>query len=103
MGHQYKMLQKLPESMNARNLKVLRSPITNKRVQVYEAIPLVETIITVLVDDDIIWGNTILRYSCPQIWRHLPELPQHLFLGGSQDLFSRIIAEDIEGRVATAS
>jgi hypothetical protein len=67
MGHQYKILQILSELMNVRNHKVLRSPIASKRVQICEAIPLVETSITVLVDDDVAWLTTTFPYiqRCP--------------------------------------
>jgi hypothetical protein len=48
--------------MNARNLKVLQSPVASKRLQVYRAIPLVKTSITVMANDDVIWPRTILTW-----------------------------------------
>jgi hypothetical protein len=39
--------------MNTDNLKVLEISVANKRVQVCEAIPLVKTPVTVMVDDDV--------------------------------------------------
>ena len=60
--HSYKDLQKLCKSMNARNLKVLQSPVASKRLQVCRAIPLVRTSITVMADDDVIWPRTILPW-----------------------------------------
>jgi cellulose synthase/poly-beta-1,6-N-acetylglucosamine synthase-like glycosyltransferase len=60
--HPYQALQKLCKSMNARNLKVLQSPVASKRLQVCRAIPLVKTAITVMADDDVIWPSTILPW-----------------------------------------
>lgn len=60
--HPYKALQKVCKSMNAKNLKVLKSPVTSKRLQVCRAIPLVKTSITVMADDDVIWPKTILPW-----------------------------------------
>ncbi|KAH6704151.1 polysaccharide synthase Cps1p [Leptodontidium sp. MPI-SDFR-AT-0119] len=48
--------------MNASNLRVLKVPVANKRLQVCEAIPLVKTLITVLADDDVIWPTTIMHW-----------------------------------------
>jgi cellulose synthase/poly-beta-1,6-N-acetylglucosamine synthase-like glycosyltransferase len=60
--HQYKTLQKFSESMNARNLKVLKIPVANKRLQVCKAIPFVKTRITVMADDDVTWPSTIFPW-----------------------------------------
>jgi len=46
--------------MNADNLKVLQVAEPNKRLQMCKAIPMVETIFTILVDDDVIWPGTII-------------------------------------------
>jgi hypothetical protein len=48
--------------MNTGNLKVLEISVANKRVQVCEAIPLVKTPVTVMVDDDVTWPSTILPW-----------------------------------------
>jgi hypothetical protein len=60
--HPYEALQKLCKSMNARNIKVLKSPVASKRLQVCTAIPFVKTSITVMADDDVIWPSTILPW-----------------------------------------
>jgi cellulose synthase/poly-beta-1,6-N-acetylglucosamine synthase-like glycosyltransferase len=60
--HPYKVLNTLCKSMNARNIKVLKSPVASKRLQVCVAIPLVKTSITVMADDDVIWPRTILPW-----------------------------------------
>jgi hypothetical protein len=48
--------------MNIRKLKVLESPVANKRLQVCIAIPLVKTPITVMADNDVTWPSTILPW-----------------------------------------
>ena len=58
----YESVQKLSESMNLSNLTVVKIPVASKRFQVCEAIPLVETLITVMADDDVIWPSTILPW-----------------------------------------
>jgi hypothetical protein len=47
----YEALQKFAQSIYGKNIQVLRTPVANKRLQVCKAIPLIETPITVLVDD----------------------------------------------------
>jgi hypothetical protein len=44
--------------MNAGNLKVLKIPVANKRLQVCEAIAFVKTRITVIADDDVTWPSS---------------------------------------------
>jgi cellulose synthase/poly-beta-1,6-N-acetylglucosamine synthase-like glycosyltransferase len=62
----YKILQKFSRSMNANRLqlevKVLKIPVANKRLQVCKALPFVKTRIMVMVDDDVIWPSTILPW-----------------------------------------
>lgn len=48
--------------MNARNLKVFKVPVANKRLQVCKAIPFVKTLITVIADDDVIWPSTMFPW-----------------------------------------
>ena len=60
--HQYKTIRTLCKSLNSRILKVLQSPVASKRLQVCRAIPLVNTSITVMADDDVIWPSTILPW-----------------------------------------
>jgi hypothetical protein len=48
--------------MNTRKLKVLESPVISKRLQVCIAIPLIKTLITIMVNDDVIWPSTILPW-----------------------------------------
>lgn len=60
--YHFETLQKWSKSMDASNLKVLKVPAANKRLQVREAIPLVKTLITVLADDDVIWPTTIMPW-----------------------------------------
>ncbi|TVY12794.1 Hyaluronan synthase 2 [Lachnellula arida] len=55
-------LQIFVQSINEKNLYVLHVPVANKRLQVCQAIPLIKTSITVIVDDDVIWPRTILPW-----------------------------------------
>ncbi|MCJ1356464.1 MAG: Type 2 glycosyltransferase [Icmadophila ericetorum] len=48
--------------MNARNLKVLKVPVANKRLQVCKAVPFVKTRITIMADDDVTWPSTIFPW-----------------------------------------
>ncbi|ORY19078.1 hypothetical protein BCR34DRAFT_452916, partial [Clohesyomyces aquaticus] len=43
-------------------IEVLSIPLLNKRRQVSRAIPEVRTSITILVDNDVVWPHTFLRY-----------------------------------------
>jgi hypothetical protein len=60
--HQHKTIRTLCKSLNSRILKVLQCPVASKRLQVCRAIPLVNTSITVIADDDVIWPSTILPW-----------------------------------------
>jgi len=61
--HQYTTLRKFSKAMNASNLKVLKIPVANKRLQVCKAILFVKTRITaVMADDDVTWPSTILPW-----------------------------------------
>ncbi|CAL3963696.1 unnamed protein product [Diplocarpon coronariae] len=55
-------LWKFSKSMNARNRKVLKVPVANKRLQVCKAVPFVKTRITVMADDDVIWPSTMFPW-----------------------------------------
>ncbi|OAA46961.1 hypothetical protein NOR_02597 [Metarhizium rileyi] len=55
-------LARLAKSLGHSNVKVLSSPIANKRLQVCEAIPNVETAITIMADDDVTWPSTMLPW-----------------------------------------
>ncbi|KAH8728907.1 hypothetical protein GQ44DRAFT_737121 [Phaeosphaeriaceae sp. PMI808] len=48
--------------MNSRNLKVPKVPVANKRLKVRQAVPIVETRITVMADDDVTWPSTIFPW-----------------------------------------
>ncbi|KAL5313002.1 hypothetical protein ACEPPN_019428 [Leptodophora sp. 'Broadleaf-Isolate-01'] len=60
--HQYATLRKFSKSMSASNLKVLKIPVANKRLQVCKAVPFVKTRITVMADDDVTWPRTIFPW-----------------------------------------
>ncbi|ORY57741.1 polysaccharide synthase [Pseudomassariella vexata] len=55
-------LQKLAESLSTPNVRVLWTPIANKRLQVCEALPQVSTKITIMADDDVTWPSTLLPW-----------------------------------------
>lgn len=57
-----KALNHLAESLGNPNVRVLRTPIANKRLQVCEALPKVKTPITVMADDDVTWPSTMLPW-----------------------------------------
>jgi hypothetical protein len=61
-AYQYRTLWKFSKSMNAKNLKVLKVPVANKRLQVCEAVPFVKTRITVMADDDVTWPSTMFPW-----------------------------------------
>jgi cellulose synthase/poly-beta-1,6-N-acetylglucosamine synthase-like glycosyltransferase len=48
--------------MNASNLKVFSVPVANKRQQICEVIPMVQTNIVILCDDDVTWPKTMLPW-----------------------------------------
>ncbi|TGJ86408.1 hypothetical protein E0Z10_g2359 [Xylaria hypoxylon] len=56
-------LEKLAKSLpTPENVRVLFTPIANKRLQVCEALPNVRTEITVMADDDVTWPTTLLPW-----------------------------------------
>ncbi|KAH8653946.1 hypothetical protein BGZ60DRAFT_533043 [Tricladium varicosporioides] len=60
--NQYNIIRNLCQSINVRNLTVFQSPVASKRLQVCKAIPLVETSITVMADDDVTWPSTTIPW-----------------------------------------
>jgi len=59
---EYSILQEFCRAINAKNLKALMIPVANKRLQLCQAIPKVETDIVVLADGDVTWPSTILPW-----------------------------------------
>ena len=55
-------LQKLCESLNIFDVKVLGAQKANKRLQMVQGIKTVQTAITVFADDDVFWPKTFLTY-----------------------------------------
>ncbi|KAI1743410.1 glycosyltransferase family 2 protein [Xylaria scruposa] len=59
-------LEKLGASLkkltSTQSVRVLFTPIANKRLQVCEALPNVNTAITVMADDDVTWPSTLLPW-----------------------------------------
>ncbi|EQK98446.1 glycosyltransferase family 2 protein [Ophiocordyceps sinensis CO18] len=55
-------LERLTRSLGRNNIRVLDTPIANKRLQVCEALPNVRTAITVMADDDVTWPSTMLPW-----------------------------------------
>jgi hypothetical protein len=55
-------LQYLADSMGRKNIRVLFTPIANKRLQVCEALPRVTTPITIMADDDVTWPSTLMPW-----------------------------------------
>ncbi|KAI1131783.1 polysaccharide synthase [Nemania abortiva] len=61
--YKYAELEKLAKSLSAPNkVRVLFTPIANKRLQVCEALPEVTTKITIMADDDVTWPSTLLPW-----------------------------------------
>lgn len=58
----YSDLQALAKTLGSPNVRVLHSPIANKRLQVCEALPKVRTAITIMADDDVTWPSTLLPW-----------------------------------------
>jgi len=58
----YIALQKFTSSLKDPRITVYYTRIANKRIQLREAIPRVNTQITILVDDDVTWPTTILPW-----------------------------------------
>ncbi|KAF5009469.1 hypothetical protein FDECE_4314 [Fusarium decemcellulare] len=57
-----KDLQRLADSLAFPKVRVLDTPIANKRLQVCEALPKVETPITIMADDDVTWPSTLMPW-----------------------------------------
>ncbi|KAL7762315.1 hypothetical protein ACKLNR_008850 [Fusarium oxysporum f. sp. zingiberi] len=57
-----KDLQRLADSLVFPKVRVLDTPIANKRLQVCEALPKVETPITIMADDDVTWPSTLMPW-----------------------------------------
>lgn len=57
-----KALARLAESLAYPNVRVMHTPIANKRLQVCEALPTVKTPITIMADDDVTWPSTMLPW-----------------------------------------
>ncbi|OTA68334.1 glycosyltransferase family 2 protein [Hypoxylon sp. EC38] len=55
-------LEKLVETLSTPNIRVLFTPIANKRLQVCEALPKVKTAITIMADDDVTWPSTLIPW-----------------------------------------
>jgi len=55
-------LQTVASSLGYDNVRVMCTPVANKRLQVCEALPKVTTKITILADDDVTWPDTILPW-----------------------------------------
>ncbi|KAI0473900.1 glycosyltransferase family 2 protein [Xylariaceae sp. FL0804] len=56
-------MKKLAASLSRpHSVRVLFTPIANKRLQVCEALPKVRTAITILADDDVTWPSTLLPW-----------------------------------------
>jgi glycosyltransferase involved in cell wall biosynthesis len=55
-------LQVLADSLNYAHVRVMYTPIANKRLQVCEALPSVKTPITIMADDDVSWPSTLMPW-----------------------------------------
>jgi cellulose synthase/poly-beta-1,6-N-acetylglucosamine synthase-like glycosyltransferase len=55
-------LRQVASSLGYDNIRVMYTPIANKRLQLCEALPHITTQITVLADDDVTWPNTMLPW-----------------------------------------
>ncbi|KAI1193229.1 polysaccharide synthase [Nemania serpens] len=55
-------LEKLAKELSSPNVRVLCTPIANKRLQVCEALPEVKTEITIMADDDVTWPSTLIPW-----------------------------------------
>lgn len=55
-------LKEVVNTLGYSNIRVLHTPVANKRLQVCEAIPNVKTPITVMADDDVTWQKTMLPW-----------------------------------------
>ncbi|KFH43831.1 Hyaluronan synthase-like protein [Hapsidospora chrysogenum ATCC 11550] len=55
-------LDALAKSLSLPCVRVLDTPIANKRIQVCEALPRVKTAITIMADDDVTWPSTLMPW-----------------------------------------
>jgi hypothetical protein len=55
-------LEGLAKSLEYPKVRVLATSIANKRIQVCEALPKVETAITIMADDDVTWPSTLMPW-----------------------------------------
>lgn len=55
-------LEKLVATLGYRHIRVMDTPIANKRLQVCEALPTVSTAITIMADDDVTWPSTLMPW-----------------------------------------
>lgn len=55
-------LESLVVTLSTSNIRVLSTPIANKRLQVCEALPKVKTAITIMADDDVTWPSTLIPW-----------------------------------------
>jgi hypothetical protein len=55
-------LDALAKSLSIPCVRVLDTPIANKRIQVCEALPKVKTAITIMADDDVTWPSTLMPW-----------------------------------------
>ncbi|KAL7943087.1 glycosyltransferase family 2 protein [Trichoderma barbatum] len=55
-------LDELARSLNYPKVRVMDTPIANKRLQVCEALPSVSTPITIMADDDVAWPSTLMPW-----------------------------------------
>lgn len=55
-------LDKLALTLPHPNVRVMETPIANKRLQVCEALPTVSTAITIMADDDVTWPSTLMPW-----------------------------------------
>ncbi|TVY75845.1 hypothetical protein LSUE1_G007732 [Lachnellula suecica] len=58
----YQRLLGFVKSLEVSNIRVFQVPIANKRIQVCEAIPKVNTSLIIMADDDVTWPRTILPW-----------------------------------------
>lgn len=58
----HKALEKLVATLSTPNVRVLFTHIANKRLQVCEALPNVNTEITIMADDDVTWPSTLMPW-----------------------------------------
>ncbi|KAI1840670.1 hypothetical protein JX265_006121 [Neoarthrinium moseri] len=55
-------LKQLAKTLSSPSIRVLSTPIANKRLQVCEALPQVDTEIIIMADDDVTWPSTLMPW-----------------------------------------